>query len=71
MSQEIDRHRKFARLMGVLYGVTVGIELQGDTVTYERLLKGMRLSCTPGELQEVIAELNRYHAIIEKVMSQE
>jgi hypothetical protein len=59
-----EQARRNARLMGILYGVVIAMEMAGETITYAEIERIMQKHCTSSELAAVVNELQRYNTIV-------
>jgi hypothetical protein len=66
-SNQIAQAQKNARLMGILYGLIRGHEMQNVPVSYDSIKADMLQHCTERELLAVFKELTRYSNVVQSI----
>lgn len=71
MAQDFAQARRYAKLMGILYGVITACELTNTPVVYDAVVNAMKQHCTEYELKKVFSELARYASVVQAMQQQE
>ena len=64
---KIKYAQRQARIIGILYGALVGLELAGDKVTHSAIFSIMQKHCTQSELIDAINEVSRFARVLEQL----
>lgn len=63
----IEQAQKNARLMGILYGVVVGLEATKQPVTYDAIATVMQQYCSQQELENVFDAVRHFANAIARI----
>ena len=63
-----NQARRYAKLMGIVYGVIIAMEMSGVKPTYAEIerIMSQQQHCLPAELMQVCKELHRFNGLIEQ-----
>lgn len=65
MADSFETAQRYAKLMGILYGMVTACELTGTPVVYEAVRDTMKQHCSEQELKRVCNEVVRYASVVQ------